>query len=320
MSNARPDLRVAARAANRWGVLSLDELRDCGLSRQAVAVRVARGSLHPLHRGVYAVGHANPPIEGRFLAAVKACGDGAVLSHFSAAALLGIVRWDERYPEVTVVGSGARLHRGIRVHRTRELDPRDVARYQGLAVTAPARTLVDLAGMLDYRRLRRSVRQAQSLRHVELRQLNEALTRLGPRRGSRNLRSIMATGPAPTRSELEDVVLDLMLYGGFEHPDVNVPLVLGGRKVVPDFRWPRQRLVVEADGAAWHDDPLSREDDAERQALLEAHGERVLRVTWEQAVARPRQTLARIRAAGAPAAVVPPRPARSRRRASTLAA
>jgi very-short-patch-repair endonuclease len=94
-------------------------------------------------------------------------------------------------------------------------------------------------------------------------------------------------------------VLDLMLSRGLVHPDVNVRLVISGR-VVPDFRWPEQRLVVEADGAAWHDGELAREDDAERQALLEAYGERVLRVTWDQAITRPGQTLARIRAAGAP--------------------
>jgi len=64
--------------------------------------------------------------------------------------------------------------------------------------------------------------------------------------------------------------------------------------------WPAQRLVVEADGAAWHDNPLARADDAERQKLLEAHGERVVRVTWTQVISRPLQTLARIRAAGAP--------------------
>ena len=91
------------------------------------------------------------------------------------------------------------------------------------------------------------------------------------------LRAILADGPAPTRSELEDVVLDLILRGGLPGPDVNVPLILGGRRVIPDFRWPDRQLVVEADGAAWHDDPLARDADAERQALLEAHGERVLR-------------------------------------------
>jgi very-short-patch-repair endonuclease len=126
------------------------------------------------------------------------------------------------------------------------------------------------------------------------------LGRLGPRRGAKRLACIVATGPAPTRSELEDAVLDLILRGGLAHPCVNAALILGGRRVVPDFRWPAQRLVIEADGAAWHDSKLAREDDADRQALLEAHGERVLRVTWDQAIARPGQTLTRIRAAGAP--------------------
>ena len=89
-------------------------------------------------------------------------------------------------------------------------------------------------------------------------------------------------------------MLDLIARGGFETPDVNEPITLGGRRVVPDFRWPAQRLVIEADGAAWHDHRLAREDDAERQAILEAHGERVVRVTWAQATGRPAQTLARL--------------------------
>ena len=301
--DTRPDVRVARRAAEQWGVLSLDELRDCGLSSDAVSVRVANGRLHRLHRGVYAVGHANVPLEGRFLAAVKACGPGAVLSHYAAAALLGFVRWDGRLPEVTVRGASTRAHSGIRVHRTTALDREDVSRHEGIPVTAPARTLLDLAATVDYLALRRAVGQAQSLRRVHVRGLVEILDRLGPRRGSGKLARVVATGPAPTRSELEDVVLDLVLSGGLAHPEVNAPLVLDGRRVVPDFRWPQRRLVVEADGAAWHDHRVAREDDAQRQALLEAHGERVLRVTWRQAVSRRSETLARLRAAGAPLAV-----------------
>jgi len=77
-------------------------------------------------------------------------------------------------------------------------------------------------------------------------------------------------------------------------------MIVAGRRVIPDFRWPAQRLVVEADGAAWHDHRLAREDDAIRQALLEAHGERVVRVTWDQVISHRRQTLARFTSAGAP--------------------
>ena len=300
--DTRPDRAVARRAARQFGVVSIGELRECGLSYDAVGWRVRKGWLHQLHRGVYAVGHPSPPLEGHFIAAVKACGDGALLSHYSSAALCEFVQWDGRYPEVTVVGSTTRRHRGLRVHRTASLQPADRSSYRGIPITAPARTLADLACVLDYRSLRRAVRQAQSLRRVSLRDLADTTRRLGRRRGRGNLMRILATGATPTRSELEDVVLDLILSAGFESPDVNVPLYVLGRRVVPDFRWPDRGLVVEADGAAWHDHKLAREDDAERQALLEAHGEHVLRVTWTQAVSRPSETIARIRAAGAPLA------------------
>jgi hypothetical protein len=296
----RPDVRIAELAAEQWGVLSADELYECGLSLKEVFVRTRNGHLHPIHRGVYAVGHANLTLEGRFLAAVKACGPTAVLSHVSAAALYELFRWDDRHPEVTVRQT-YRAHRGVRVHRSSMLDVQDVTRHKGIPVTTPARTLVDLATILDHRTLRRAVREAQRTL-VTHRQLLRTVDRLGPRRGVTKLARILATGPAPTRSELEDAVLDLVLAGGLAKPDVNVPLTIDGGRVIPDFRWPEQRLVVEADGAAWHDNRLAREDDAERQALLEAHGERVLRVTWTQAVARRRETLARLRAAGVPAA------------------
>ena len=292
---------MAAIAAECWGVVSTAELLSCGLSHNAIATRCRAGRLHRLHRGVYAVGHPNPPWQGRLLAAAKASGPDAVVSHLSAAALWGLIDFDpERLPEVTVARTRGGGHAGIRVHRTRNLSPRDRSRTQLVPVTAPARTLLDLAATLDDRSLRSLVRRAQGLKRVNVRQLNEVLTRLGRRRGSRRLARVIATGPAPTRSVLEDIVLDLLLTGGFVHPDVNKPLVVHGRRIIPDFRWPRERLIVEADGAAWHDEKVAREDDAERQALLEAAGERVVRVTWTQAVAQRAQTLARIRAAGAP--------------------
>jgi hypothetical protein len=125
----------------------------------------------------------------------------------------------------------------------------------------------------------------------------EIVDRLARRPGVRMLRRIIAEGPTPTRSLLEDVVLDLILAAGLERPDVNAPLVISGRRMIPDFRWPQRHLIVEADGRRWHDDPLAREDDAQRQALLEANGERVVRITWEQAVRRRSETIARLRSA-----------------------
>ena len=295
----RPDVLVAAQAAREWGVLSLDELQACGLAKTAVAVRVRNGRLHPMFRGVYAVGHANVPLEGRFLAAVKACGPGAVLSSVSAAVHWGLARPRPGPIHVAVSGDAGRAKRGIRAHRT-VIEPFERRRHRGVPVTSPARTLLDCAAVLDARSLRRAVREAQALGLVTIEDLVAILRRLEARRGCRKLANIVASGPAPTRSVLEDVVFDLIVRGGLIPPDVNKPLWLDGRKVVPDFRWPEARLVVEADGAAWHDHKLAREDDAERQALLERHGERVIRITWGQAIGRPAETLTRVRAAGAP--------------------
>ncbi len=161
-------------------------------------------------------------------------------------------------------------------------------RHRGIPVTSPVRTLVDLAAVVNEKMLRTAVRRALGLRRVSIRQLVAARRRLGPRRGSANLDRVLTTA-APTRTELEDVVYDLIVDSGFARPDVNRPLLIAGRRVVPDFRWPEHRLVVEADSRAWHDNPIARNDDAERQALLEASGDRLIRVTWDQAVARPGQ-------------------------------
>jgi hypothetical protein len=281
-------------------VLSVSELYACGLNRQAVAVRVRNGRLHPIHHGVYAVGHRAITLEGRFLAAVKACGPDARLSQYAAVAHYEFLPWEERDIDVTVLGTSHRDHDGIKTHRTTTLDPRDTRRHRGIPCTSPAKTLLDLAATAHPRLLRRAVRQAQATHMVNLRELTELLARSRGRRGAARLAQLVATGPAPTRSELEDVVLDLLLAGGLRHPDVNEPLYLAGRKLYPDFRWPEQRLTLEADSTAWHSGKLAEEDDAERQALLESFGERVLRVTWAQAITKPTQTLARLRAAGAP--------------------
>ena len=280
-------------------MLSLEELRQCGLNREAVRSRVQAGWLHPVYRAVYAVGHRAVPREGRFLAAVKSVGKDAVLSHFSAAALWGFVDWDGRYPEVTVRRAGVGRRRNIRVHRTSALDPRDVMRHNGIPVTSPPRTLVDLAAVVNYALLRRAVRRALALRRVSICQLVATSRRLVGRRGCANLTRVLATA-APTRSDLEDVVFDLIVDAGFVRPDVNQPLLLAGRRVIPDFRWAEQQIVLEADSRTWHDNPIARQDDAERQALLEAHGERVVRITWTQALTKPDESVTRLAEAGAP--------------------
>jgi very-short-patch-repair endonuclease len=300
-STAR-DVLVARRAARQHGVVSFADLRACGLSHNAIFVRIANGRLHPMHKGVYAVGHANPTRHGWFLAAVKACGPGAALCLWSAAALHNIITWEDRYPDVLVLGESAPQHERINGHRTNYLPAEHVTMVRGIPVTTAARTLLDLAAVMPERQLRRAVRQAQFLKLTTVASLAAVLHGPGPRRGRKKLARILGTDAAPTQGVLEDAVLDLVLRGGFAHPVVNEPLFLDGRRIVPDLCWPRQRLIIEADGPH-HDDPFERAADKERQRLLEAHGYRVIRVTWEQAVMRPAATLRRIAEAGAPRAV-----------------
>jgi very-short-patch-repair endonuclease len=147
--------------------------------------------------------------------------------------------------------------------------------------------------VLPFKPLRRAVREAMALKRVTVREV----VAVPGRTGGAKLTKILADGCVPTRSELEDAVHDVIRRGHFEEPQVNRDMIVGGRWTRPDFLWPEQRLVVEADGREWHDHRLAREDDAERQARLEAAGYRVLRVTWQQAIAQPAQTIARLRAA-----------------------
>ena len=228
-SSPRADVEVARVAARQHGVLSVEDLRACGLSLDAICVRASNGRLHPMHRGVYAVGHASPSRDGWYLAAVKACGVEAVLSHWAAAVLHGILEWEDRYPDVLVLGERAPRHPRINGHRTNYLPREHVTTVRGIPVTTAERTLLDLAAVLPERRLRRAVRQAQFLKLTTVRSLLAALHGPGPTRGRKKLARILATGAAPTQSELEDAVLDLVLRGGFAPPSVNAPLFLDRR-------------------------------------------------------------------------------------------
>jgi hypothetical protein len=293
----RGDVEVARLAAEQNAVVSTRQLAACGIDSDAVTVRVGRGQLHRVHRGVYAVGSGLLTLRGELTAAVLACGDGAVLSHRAAAAWWELLPWEPRSPEVIVPGGAGRGLAGIRPRWSRSLDRRDAWRRANILVTSPARTVLDLAAELPRTTLRRMIRQALAEGRVSIGQLAGVLDRAPRHRGAEALRAVLADGYVPTRSELEDLALDLLHEAGIERPDVNPELVLDGRRLRPDLLWRGSRVVVELDGAAWHADPLTRRDDGDKQAILEAHGYRVLRVTWQQLFHRPRQTLARIRAA-----------------------
>jgi very-short-patch-repair endonuclease/predicted transcriptional regulator of viral defense system len=292
-----PDVRVAQVAARQHGVVSMAQLHAAGLNREAIAVRARTGRLHRIHRGVYAVGHDALTLDGRFMAAVLAGGDEAVLSRWATAALAGLLRWDGRLVDVTTPYSAPRGRPGIHFHRARSLDARDTTRIRGIPTTTPARAILELAPQLTDGRLKRLVRQAQAERVATHRQFAETVRRANGHRATSRLAALIEHGPAPTRSTDEDVVLDLILNAGFERPQINQRLE--GTPYYPDLRWPTVQLILEVD-SAWHDGRLAHELDATRQATLEAAGERVLRTTNEQATTHPRQLAERLHAAGAP--------------------
>jgi very-short-patch-repair endonuclease len=266
------------------------QLVAAGLRRGAIAHRVAERRLHPVHRGVYLVGHPVPAPLAREMAAVLACGIGAALSHHWAAAV-----WELRPPargaiDVTVAGRNPGLHRGIRIHRVRRLDPLDVRRYRAIAVTAPARTLLDLGEVVPRHHLERAIAEGLRRRLIETDQLLDLLGRSPGRRGGAALRELLNHDPAFTRSEAEVRLLALLRAAGIPPTDVNVRL---GRHEV-DFLWREQRLVVEFDGYAYHSTRAAFERDRGRDADLQAAGYRVMRVTWRQLIETPEAVVARI--------------------------
>ncbi|HWI08699.1 MAG TPA: DUF559 domain-containing protein [Solirubrobacteraceae bacterium] len=289
---------MARLAAEQNTIVTARQLYACGLSSGAVTLRTRRGTLHRVYRGVYSVvGEDSLTMKARLTAAVLACGDRAVLSHRSAGAWWELIAYGERHPEVTVPGDGGRAIDGIRVRRTRGLDPRDVWRREHIRVTSPARTALDIAHDVPPDALRRLLRQAQAEGRLTVNQLRDVLSRANGHHGARALRAVIADGPTPTRSVAEDVMLDLLDEAALPRPELNPRLALGATTVMPDLLWREQMLVVEVDGARFHSSAQARREDARRQALLEARGHRVIRVTYDQLVHDPEQTIARIRLA-----------------------
>ena len=287
------DRAVARVAAAQHGVVTRAQLEAIGFGRGAIAHRLAQARLHRLHRGVYLVGHPVAPPLARELAALLACGPGAVLSHRTAGELWGLLPAGEgnREVDITVVGRNPR-HPGIRVHRVRRLEARHLMARRGIPVTAPARTLLDLADVLPPRALERAVDEAQVSRRVRHEDLLAVLAEANGRHGAPALRAVLERegGPAITRSEAEERLLALLRRAGLPPPRVNVRLA--GHEV--DLFWPDQGVVIEIDGYAFHSSRAAFERDRVRDAQLQAIGLRVMRVTWRQIVAEPEALLVRI--------------------------
>lgn len=289
----RPDLALAAIAADHHGVVDLVDLAGVGLSERAAQARAETGRLHRIHRGVYAVGHARLTPDGRRLAAVRAYGRAAVASHRTAAALWGLRRSGEL--EVTVP-TGRRPRDGIRPHKSRVLGPGHVDVVRNIPVTSLARTLVDLAEVLPADRLERILDHGGRHEAFDRRVLVAVLDALPGRRGGPALRALLgATSPGATRSELEEAFLVLCRRGALPVPRLNVHLALGDGLVEVDALFPHQQVVVELDGAAWHGTARAFHADRRRDAGLAAAGFLTLRYTWQRVTREPASVVSELR-------------------------
>jgi Transcriptional regulator, AbiEi antitoxin/Protein of unknown function (DUF559)/AbiEi antitoxin C-terminal domain len=267
---------VLARLAQRqYGVITREQLLALGIGPHGIAERLRTGRLHRLHRGVYAVGHIVLKPEGHRLAAVLACGEGAVVSHVSAAAHWGIRQSAAAVIDVTVPTSAGRRRRpGLRVHRSARLGPDDVSVHEGIPTTTVARTLVDLADVLPPQSLKRAIDEADYQRLLDMTALLAAVQRTPGRRGTRVLE--LATAPSElTRSDLEQRFLEILERHGLPRPLVNA--TIEGYEV--DFAWPEQKLIVELDGFAAHGRRSAFERDRLRDRRLARAGYGTLRLT-----------------------------------------
>jgi very-short-patch-repair endonuclease len=273
----RPVPELADLADEQHGVVAHHQLRALGLSPSAIQRRVRTGQLHRLHVGVYAVGYRRTTERGRWMAAVLACGPGALLSHRNAAALWGLLPSTRALVDVTTPRSRHGMP-GVVLHRTR--NPDGGAVQDGIPVTTLMRTLVDLADVAKPDQLERAFEEAERRNLFDLR----ALPSLHGRAGRGRLEAMIGRASSSvTRSELERRFLRLCGDAGLPRPQTNIWL----REQEVDVVWPDQRLVVELDGYAYHHTRAAFERDRERDARLQVAGYRVLRVTHRRLMEEP---------------------------------
>jgi hypothetical protein len=275
---------IAQIAARSHGVVTRLELLAAGISPGEVRNRVERGLLIPIHRGVYRAGHTAPSREADYTAAVKACGDGALLAGRAAAHLWGLLKGPPPQPEV--LAPTERRAPGITVRRGRR-NHEDATRCRGIPVTTVPRTLVDLASSLPVVALGRACHEAGVLHETTPAQVEAVLDRRPTSPGAASLRRILHGDERVTLSRLESLFLVRLREAELPLPETNRPA--SGRRV--DCRWPQQRLTVELDGYRYHRSRHAWGQDRQREREARARGDEFRRYTYADVIEDPRLML-----------------------------
>jgi hypothetical protein len=287
-----PGHELARLATRQHGVVSIRQLRRLGYSKHAVSRAAAGGRLHRLHQGVYAVGHTDFSPHGRCLAAVLGCGRGALLSHWSAAWLLGLMP-TQPVPIHVTTPTPRRGRPGLQIHRSRTFTEEDRALEKGIPVTSVARTALDLAARVRPHSVDRLLQRSEELELFNRPMFESVLARNRGHRGAAPLRrAILLYGPPPfTRSGLERRFLELLQEGGFPKPATGYNEA--GYEL--DVYWPSLRFAVELDVYETHGTRRAFEEDRLRQEDLKLAGVEMVRVTGPRLNREPERVLERLR-------------------------
>jgi very-short-patch-repair endonuclease len=282
-------------ARRQHGAVARRQLLLRGVSDHAIELRLRDGRLRRVHHGVYLVGPAGSPLAME-AAAVLAGGPGTVISHRSAARVQGLLPYPANADVWITTAIGTCRERPKLVTRTTaRLSARDITRHERIPITIPARTILDLAAILDEERLEQACAEAHALKLAREPELRDQLACNPGRRGAGKLRALLdrPKAPARTRSPLERQLLKLIRSADLPEPETDQWV---GPYLV-DFIWREQRLVVETDGFAFHSHDRARRKDRARTNDLQLRGFTVLRFTREDVTRQPDWVLAEIRRA-----------------------
>lgn len=300
MSHESPDTRISALATRQHGVLSRSQAISCGASRTVIQRRVSTGRWERVHPGVYRLAGV-PQSWRQSLTAACLGASGAVISHRSAAALWAIVGFAEGLIEITVP-RGVRLRLpGVFVHESASIPRIDRSVVDGLPVTSPTRTLIDVASVATDELVEEALDDVLRRRLSSISWMRSRLSRLGTkgRPGSALLSALLDERDAARtipQSRFETKALRVFREGKLPRPHCQYELRQGGRLVaILDFAWPALRVAVETDGFQFHTGKRAWRRDLHRGNALTVSGWDVLHVTWEDLMDDPARIVATIR-------------------------
>src|SRR6266849_2248619 len=286
MHNKARNRRLMEKASRQHGLISREQVVDLKFSHSGIDRRVQSGVWSAIRSGVYRVGAVPSSWHQELMAACLSVGPEAVASHTSAAALLKLDGVSVPAIEVTTAKSRNSRRTGVVVHRSQWLPTEDIAVIDGIPSTRAARTIIDLASALEEQQLELALEDALRRRLINVPWVERRLRILGSRRwGSRSLSRLLSmrkSGKALTDSALEARVFQTLGEAGLPRPERQFMVITDEELIARvDFAYPKQRLIIEADGYRYHQDFRAWTNDRDRLNKLAADGWRVMHARWK---------------------------------------